>query len=126
MFAGHPVIKAFSIDANSEKAFDACSALFGRPQADLAFIDSTHEFWTTLISFTIYTTIIRTPLVILDDITLNPQMKRLWSHIQERYGPANAIDVTEIEPAIRTGGGGTRPGFGLVRIPENTLAGADL
>jgi hypothetical protein len=123
MFKGHPSIKAFSVDANSEKAFDACIGTFGDPRIDLAFIDSTHEFWTTLISFTIYTNVIRCPLVILDDITLNPQMARLWSHLRDRYGPSNTIDAVDVIPGIRTGGGGTRPGFGVVRIPDNSDRG---
>jgi hypothetical protein len=118
MFSDHPVISAFTTDANSEKAFDACVRAFGAPKADLVFIDSTHECWTTLLSFTIYSNVIRSPLVILDDITLNPEMKKLWAYLQSRYGTDNAIDATDVEPAIRTGGSGTRPGFGIVRIPD--------
>jgi hypothetical protein len=118
MFRDHQVIKALELDSNSEMAFDACMQVFGWPKADLVFIDSTHDFWTTLLSFTIYTNVIRCPLVILDDITLNPQMSRLWNHLVSMYGLEHTIDATEVFPEIRTGGGGTRPGFGVVRIPD--------
>jgi len=118
MFRDHPVISAFAIDANSEQAFNECVRVFGQPRADLAFIDSTHDFWTTLVSFTVYSNLIRCPLVILDDITLNPQMSRLWNHIIGMYGLDNTVDATDVIPEIRTGGGGTRPGFGVVRIPQ--------
>lgn len=116
MFEGHSTIRAHTIDANSEAAFDVCVREFGEPKIDLAFIDTTHEFWTTLQSFMLYAEMIQCPLIVVDDITLNERMSRLWSLITLRYGSTNTIDATEVHPEIRVGGGGTRPGFGVVRI----------
>jgi hypothetical protein len=117
MFKGHASIRAYTLDANSEAAFGACLREFGEPRIDLAFIDSTHEFWTTFQSFSLYAAMLECPVAVLDDITLNESMARLWELLRKRYGKANTIDATEVDPAIRVGGGGTRPGFGIVRIP---------
>ena len=122
MFKGHPSIKAYSFDANSEAAFETCLKEFGGPQIDVAFVDSTHEFWTTLQSFNLSAALLACPIVVLDDITLNESMARLWKLLRTRYGTANTIDAVEVVPAIREGGNGTRPGFGVVRIPPVELA----
>ncbi len=116
MFRDHATIKAYTLDANSEAAFDTCLREFGEPRIDLAFIDSTHAFWTTYQSFNQYAGMLDCPIVVLDDITLNDSMIRLWSLIRRRFGADNTIDATEVNPDIRVGGAGTRPGFGVVRI----------
>lgn len=116
MFKGHASIKAYTLDANSEAAFQTCLREFGEPRMDLAFVDSTHEFWPTFQSFNLYAAMLECPLVVLDDITLNESMAGLWELIRSRYGKENTIDAADVDAAIRVGDG-TRPGFGIVRIP---------
>jgi Methyltransferase domain len=116
MFKGHQSIRAYTLDANSEAAFGACLREFGEPRIDLAFIDSTHDFWTTLRSFSLYAATLECRVVVLDDITLNESMAHLWELLRKRYGKGNTIAATEVDPAIRVGDG-TRVGFGIVRIP---------
>ena len=123
-FAGNQVIHAHVLDANSEAAFDTCVREFGEPRIDLAFIDTTHEFWTTVQSFMLYAEMIECPLVVVDDITLNDRMAKLWSLLRLRYGAANTIDATTVSPEIRTGGNNTAPGFGVVRIPPRNAGSA--
>ena len=122
LFKGHPSIRAYTIDANSQAAFETCLTDFGGPRIDMAFVDSTHEFWTTLQSFNVAAALLSCPIIVLDDITLNESMSRLWSFIRDRYGSENTIDAVEVHSAIREGGGGTRPGFGVVRIPPHDSA----
>jgi hypothetical protein len=117
-FANDPVVKAYTIDANSEAAVDVCTSEFGGSTMDLVFIDGPHEFWKTLQAFATYSSVFACPLFVLDDITLNPPMERLWKLIVDRYGSENAIDAVNVNPAIRTSDNGVRPGFGIVRIPK--------
>ena len=111
LFTGHPVIRAYALDGNSETAIRMCRDDLGGMNADMTFIDSTHDFPSTLHSWLLYAELIRTPVIVLDDVTLNDSMRSLWSLIRERY--AYSIDATEVEPGIRPCGD-ARPGFGVV------------
>ncbi len=53
-------------------------------------------------------------IVLLDDITLDPEMGKLWEFLRRSF-PGDAIDATEAHPEIRTGGGGTRLGCRVIR-----------
>lgn len=114
ILAHHPIIRAYHLDAVSELAFDVCVAEFGEAKADFAYIDAAHEFWSTLHSFLICSGALGAGIVVLDDITLNPEMCKLWQLLRRGY-PGHTIDATDIHPEIRTGGNGTRPGFGVIR-----------
>lgn len=116
LLAGHSVVRAYTCDANSQAAVDLVEQNFGDPRIDLAFIDSAHAYWPTLMSFLIYGEALGARWVVLDDVTLNPEMERLWALIRARYGEHNAIDVTHVHPEIRPVDPLSRPGFGLVRI----------
>jgi len=121
---GHPVIRAYQVDANSEAAYDICVNEFGTPAIDLAYIDSAHTFWQTLASFMLYGVAMHANFVILDDITLNPGMQKLWSLIVADFGP-EAIDASAVVDEIRaTKPGEKRPGFGLVRLNGRGLRGS--
>jgi hypothetical protein len=113
LLAGHAIIRAYNLDANSEEAYETCLREFGEPKVEFAYIDAIHDFWPTLNSFLICTGALGADIVVLDDITLNNGMKKLWHLIRLRYGD-DAIDATEVHPEIRSGGG-TLPGFGVVR-----------
>lgn len=114
LFEGHKVIRAYTCDANSEEAFNHVIEHFGEPRIDLVFIDAVHEFWPTLMNVLIYAEICAARFLVLDDITLNPGMERLWELLRSRYGRKNVIDVTEIDENIRRPWI-SAPGFGVVR-----------
>jgi predicted O-methyltransferase YrrM len=118
-FAGDPVIHAYNQNANSPEALDTCLREFGSASLDFAFIDSTHDFWTTFQHFGLCASLLSCPLIILDDITLNDSMLKLWTLIRQRYGAENAVNAAEIDPAIRKASNDATPGFGIVRIPQH-------
>ena len=114
--SGHPVIRAFRLDANSSAAYEACLAELGDARIDLVYIDAVHDFWPTMQSAAVYGLWMRARFLVLDDITLNAGMLRAWTSLRSRFG-ADAVDATEIVPQIRPPSDGTRPGFGFVRLP---------
>jgi hypothetical protein len=114
IFAGHPVVRAYTMDGNSQGAVEACIRDFDGTRIDMAFIDSTHDFWTTLQSIALYGAALCCPLIVLDDVKLNDSMARLWSLLRDRYGHENTIDASDVHPEIRRGGG-DYPGFGIIR-----------
>jgi hypothetical protein len=114
MFAEHKSIRAYTCDANSEEALSRVIEEFGGPGIDLVFIDGIHEFWPTMINVLIYGEVCTARYIVLDDITLNPGMEKLWELLRVRYGSKNVIDATEIDEAIRRPGI-SAPGFGVIR-----------
>ena len=115
MLSDRTIIRAYSLDANSEAAYDICVQEFGAPKIDLAFIDSAHAFWETLASFMLYGAVMRANFVIFDDITLNPGMRKFWDIVQSDFA-GDVIDASEVINEIRPGTGANRPGFGVVRV----------
>ncbi|HXC36329.1 MAG TPA: class I SAM-dependent methyltransferase [Candidatus Acidoferrales bacterium] len=123
LFKQHQSIRAYTSDANSEEALNHVIEHFGEPRIDLVFIDAVHEFWPTLINVLIYAEICAARFIVLDDITLNPGMEKLWELLGSRYGRKNIIDATEIDENIRRPWI-TAPGFGVVRcIPADNKWG---
>lgn len=121
MFRGHSHIRGYQLDANSEAAYDSCREVFGSDTIDFIYIDTTHLFWPTFLSMQIYVEGFSPQFAVLDDITLNPEMERLWQLVRRRYGAENTIDVTDVIPQVRPPSRGFVPGFGLVRIrPRRT------
>ncbi|HEY1663434.1 MAG TPA: class I SAM-dependent methyltransferase [Verrucomicrobiae bacterium] len=114
MFAGHPAIRAYNCDANSEAGFNHVIEQFGEPRIDLVFIDGMHDFWFTLMSVLIYGEICAARYIVLDDISLNPEMEKLWALLRSRYGTKNVIDATQVDETIRRPGV-IAPGFGVIR-----------
>jgi hypothetical protein len=108
-------IKPFQCDANSEQAYRTCVREFGNNKIDFAFIDTAHKFWPTVQSFILYAEILAADFVVLDDITLNEEMREFWTLIRQRCGQSNTIDATCIHPEIRLPGK-SAPGFGVVRL----------
>ncbi|CAN5899488.1 hypothetical protein BH23ACT5_BH23ACT5_10650 [soil metagenome] len=113
--AGHPSIVAYTLDGTSEAAFVACTTEFEAVGAQLAYIDANHDFWSAVTSFQTCVFAIGAEFVVLDDIKLNDDMRRFWDLVCARYG-ADAVDATDLHPAIRDGGPDPSPGFGVVRI----------
>jgi hypothetical protein len=123
MFAEHKTIRACTCDANSEEALNRVIEEFGAPRIDLVFVDGIHEFWPTLMNILVYGEICAARYIVLDDITLNPGMEKLWALLRARYGSKNVIDATEIDETIRRPGV-SAPGFGVIRsIPADNKWG---
>jgi hypothetical protein len=112
----HPILRAYQVDANSEEAYNVCLNEFGTENIDMAYIDTAHDFWPTFLSMQVYGEALDARFIVLDDITLNPEMDRFWALMRKRYGEGNTIDASAEYPDIRGGGDGTRPGFGVIRI----------
>jgi len=68
-----------------------------------------------MVSFLMYTEALNARFAVLDDITLNDEMRRAWGIIRRRHRD-DALDATEVHPEIRSGGAANRPGFGIVRM----------
>jgi hypothetical protein len=111
MFVRHDFIRAWTCEANSETAFNHVVEQFGEPRIDLVFIDASHRFWPTLLNVLIYGETCAARFMILDDVTLNPEMSRLWDLLTLRYGHENIIDASKVDPVIRC----PQTGFGVVR-----------
>jgi len=123
MFAGHPTIRAYTCDANTEAGFNHVIEQFGEPGIDLVFIDGMHDFWFTLMSVLIYGEICAARYIVLDDISLNPGMEKLWQLLRSRYGSKNVINATEVDETIRRPGI-IAPGFGVIRcVPADNKWG---
>jgi len=117
LLADHSVIRAFTMDGNSEAAFDVCIREFGDPNVDLVYIDAEHRFWPTLLSFLVYGLSLSANFVIIDDIKLNTEMQNFWNLVQNKFGE-NAVDASSVIGDIRPASPHdppSGPGFGLVR-----------
>jgi cephalosporin hydroxylase len=98
-------------DANARDAIEAVAAEFQGRRLDLLFVDTKHDFTTTMASYAIYVTLLNPKYVVLDDITLNDEMRSAWSLIAGRPN-VSAINAAELIPAIRNHP--RDPGFGLI------------
>ncbi len=104
----HSSIVKIRGDANKPRTIDAILlALNGQP-IDLLFIDGDHKFYPALFNYAVFTTLLRPKLVCLDDITLNPEMCRLWDVLRAAVPEGRAVNAAAIVPEIRPG----TPGFG--------------
>lgn len=99
-------------DSNKPKVVDHILDAFGGRQVDMLFIDGDHKFYPGLLNYSVYTTLLRPKLVCLDDITLNEEMRRLWSFLSASVPEGRAINAAEAIPDIRPG----TPGFGLIML----------
>lgn len=103
-------IVKFVGDANKPKILQKVVDRFSGSAADLLYIDADHKFLSALTNYGIYTSFLHPKIVCLDDITLNDEMREVWSHIQRIVGPDDAVNVVDLIPEVRPG----NPGFGCV------------
>lgn len=108
-FRHHNHIRAHQVNANTENAFDICSKELDN-KIDMLFIDSTHNFWTTYLNLIIYVNGLSPSIIVIDDITLNPEMQKMWDKTQMLFGMNNCTNVSNEIPGFRP-----HCGFGLVR-----------
>jgi len=114
----YPKIQKIVGDANSEAIFDRIATSFDWEPIDLIYIDAAHQTVPTVMSFALYAMALRPKLMVLDDITLNEPMKAAWSKIKTMLPAGSAVNAAEIEKKIRDAG--NNPGFGLIRLMDNT------
>jgi len=119
ILSSHPRIRMIHGLGEREDAVQEALRLFGNKPIDLLFLDSLHEFDTALQQFALYTTLFSPKYVLLDDIALNPEMRRFWAVLCQRYGPF-AMNLSEISDQIQ----GPDPGFGFVYLPGPATAPA--
>ncbi len=115
LLAGHPTIRPYNLDANSDQAYRACLEEFCEPSVDMAFIDAAHEYDGTMKNF-LFCSRLSPAYFVFDDICLNEGMRGFWKEVCSRYGD-NALDVSDLLPEVRTGGVGN-PGFGILRATD--------
>jgi hypothetical protein len=76
--------------------------------ADMVYIDSDHSFAVTTAQYGIYRALFNPRWIVLDDITLNSEMRDVWALIGQEAG----IDACSIIPDVRTRG----EGFGVICV----------
>jgi predicted O-methyltransferase YrrM len=106
----YPDIIKIQGDATSREVIEKIVSKHTSP-IDLLFIDTAHDFKTTMDAWGVFTALLRPRVIVFDDITLNEEMKSVWRIMVTKYGK-RAIDATSVIPDIRTHS--KKPGFGLI------------
>ena len=97
--------------AESDAAREELTRLLGRRSVDLLFLDGTHVYEATLDQFETYVRQFAPKMVIIDDINLTDDMRRLWQELVAKYGK-RALDLTQVSARVRD----PACGFGLVDL----------
>lgn len=100
-------------DANSIEVIERVIDQHGARKIDILYIDAAHSCMPTLLSYCIYSTLLRPCFAVLDDITLYESMTRMWRLVESTSG-CEAINAVTIVPEIRPQK--PSPGFGIVRL----------
>lgn len=99
-------------DANSEEAIEAICNLFDNKAIDLLFLDLTHTYLETLHSLTTYRMLLSPQYILIDDITLNDSMQKMWRQLTKTTARAKILNVADYQPDVRNQT--ARPGLGLI------------
>jgi predicted O-methyltransferase YrrM len=102
------IIKVVGDGASRETA----EAVLGKigTGVDLLYIDTLHTYQCTFETFATFYPLLKPKWIILDDITLNDEMKSAWTDITSRFVPESCVNVAALIPSVRRG----RAGFGLI------------
>lgn len=92
--------------------------LFGGNPIDVLFVDSGHDYETTIAHMSTFATLLRPKVILIDDIVLNEDMARFWSDVRALYGD-RAVNACAIDPRVRV----CECGFGVI-VPQPLLPGA--
>lgn len=106
---GVPGVRKLVGDANSESIIRDVIMHFGGKPIDLLYIDAAHTCHPTLLNFGIYTALLNPRYVVIDDVSLSPDMADMWRIIASGY-PGRAVNAALVVPEIRPEGAG----FGLI------------
>lgn len=104
-------------DGNSKDVFAQVLTKFGGEPVDLVYIDAEHQTVPTVMSYALYSSILRPKLVVFDDITLSEPMRLAWSIIKGNVPNEDTINAADVVRQIRPSP--DNPGFGLVRLSKN-------
>jgi hypothetical protein len=104
-----PLITKIQGEACAGHVIQALVKLTAHQPIDLVFIDSQHEFQSTLDQFTTYQRLFTPKYILVDDVALNEPMREFWKIICARY-PGKALDISKLAPGVRD----PDCGFGLV------------
>ena len=108
-----PSIKRIKGDALSTEVVQAVARSFDRP-VDLMYIDSSHSYEHVRPSIDIYMRKLDPRYIVLDDIALNPSMKRLWQELCVEHEGC-ILDISAITSR------GKSVGFGIIeRVQART------
>jgi hypothetical protein len=98
-------------DANKEATLQKIIVCLVGDPIDMIYIDADHRFLPTIVNVALYSMLLGPSLVIVDDITLNENMRAMWNVVCAAYG-SEAINCADVISAIRPQG----VGFGLIRF----------
>ena len=105
-FRKYPHIKRVKGDVLSKHVVREITKFFGK-KIDLIYIDTTHKYAHVKAVISVYANRLKPKYIILDDITLNNSMKKLWREIEAEFKD-NAFD------AALLGARGKEVGFGVI------------
>jgi predicted O-methyltransferase YrrM len=101
-------------DAMDTKNIRRILELFGHRPIDVLFVDSGHDYPTTVAHMGTFATLLQPRLILIDDIVLNEDMARFWADVRTLYGP-RAVNACDIDPRVRT----CECGFGMVVLDQS-------
>ena len=116
VLASHPEIKKVQGSASDPTVISQVVELFGGNAIDLLYVDAFHDYEHTIQHYATFFTLLRPRVVVLDDIFLNPSMRKMWLDIR-RTSPQETSDTTVVSNEIRN----LSAGFG-VRITDRCRA----
>lgn len=106
-----PQIKRIIGDSLDSKVISEVVNHFKGQKIDLIYIDGLHTYESTIAYYGIYTMLLRPRFVVIDDITLNEGMSRMWRDIKKTHD-CNALNAAKVDERIRPG----KAGFGVIQL----------
>lgn len=85
--------------------------LFDYQPIDVLFVDSGHDYPTTMAHMGTYAALLQPKIVLIDDIVLNEDMAHFWSDVRTLYG-ARAVNACDVDPRVRS----ADCGFGMILL----------
>jgi predicted O-methyltransferase YrrM len=85
--------------------------LFDYKPIDVLFVDSGHDYPTTMAHMGTYGALLQPKIIVIDDIVLNEDMARFWADVRKLYG-ARAVNACDVDPRVRSGD----CGFGVILL----------
>lgn len=107
---GVPGFTKLTGDANSQTMIRSVLERFSNQSLDLMYIDTNHSFLPTALTLGVFGMLLRPRFIVLDDISLQDDMRELWSRLRTSY--QDAVNCVDIVPEIRQ----EKCGFGLLQL----------
>jgi predicted O-methyltransferase YrrM len=87
-------------DAMAQSSIRRILDLFGHRPIDVLYVDSGHDYPTTMAHVGTFASLLRPGIMLVDDIVLNEEMARFWSDIRAMYGD-RAVNACDVDPCVR-------------------------